>query len=67
VSDRYLPLMGDGAGGASAPALSNTEVFAGFPVAVLRPLVTRRWNRLFQAAVDGLIGQASAARSGSSR
>jgi hypothetical protein len=36
-------------------------------VAVLRPLVTRRRNRLFQAAVDGLIGQASAARSGSSR
>jgi hypothetical protein len=47
--------------------VSNTEVFSGFPVAVLRPLVTRRWNRLFQAAVDGLIGQASAARSGSSR
>jgi hypothetical protein len=47
--------------------VSNTEVFAGFPVAVLRPLVIRRWNRLFQAAVDGLIGQASAARSGSSR
>ncbi len=47
--------------------VSNTEVFAGFPVAVLRPLVTRRWNRLFQAAVDGLIGQASADRSGSSR
>jgi len=47
--------------------VSNTEVLAGFPVAVLRPLVTRRWNRLFQAAVDGLIGQASADRSGSSR
>ena len=43
----------------------NTEVFAGFPVAVLRPIVTRRWNRLFQAAVDGLIGHASAGQNGS--
>jgi hypothetical protein len=40
--------------------VSNTEVFAGLPVALLRPLVARRWNRLFQGAVDGLIRRASA-------
>jgi hypothetical protein len=45
----------------------NTEVFSGFPVAVLRPIVTRRWNRLFQAAVDGLIGHVSAGQNGSGR
>jgi hypothetical protein len=42
-------------------------VFAGLPVAVLRPVVTRRWNRLFQAAVDGLIGHVSAGQNGSGR
>ena len=45
----------------------NTEVFAGLPVAVLRPIVTRRWNRLFQSAVDGLIGHVSAGQNGSGR
>jgi hypothetical protein len=35
--------------------VDNTEVFAGLPVALLRPLVARRWNRAFQGAVDGLI------------
>lgn len=35
--------------------VSNTEAFAGLPAAMLRPLVTRRWNRAFQDAVDGLI------------
>ena len=37
--------------------VDNTEVFAGLPAALLRPLVARRWNRAFQAAVDGLIGR----------
>jgi len=40
--------------------VSNTEAFAGLPVALLRPLVARRWNRLFQAAVDGLVRTATA-------
>jgi hypothetical protein len=39
--------------------VSNTEAFAGLPVAMLRPLVARRWNRLFQEAVDGLIRRAA--------
>ncbi len=40
--------------------VSNTEAFAGLPLALLRPLVARRWNRLFQAAVDGLVRTATA-------
>ncbi len=49
----FTPLPGGGA------HVSNTEAFAGLPVALLRPLVTRRWNRAFQAAVDGLIRRAA--------
>lgn len=45
----FTPLPGGGT------HVSNTEAFAGLPAALLRPLVTRRWNRAFQAAVDGLI------------
>jgi hypothetical protein len=41
--------------------VSNVEAFAGLPIALVRPLVARRWNRDFQAAVDGLIGQVIAA------
>jgi len=48
---------------ASLPAggtrVGNTEAFAGLPVAMLRPLVARRWNRAFQGAVDGLIRRAA--------
>jgi len=47
--------------------VSNVEVFAGLPVAMLRPLVARRWNRLFQAAADGLVLHAAAARQGPPR
>jgi len=43
--------------------VSNVEAFTGIPVAMLRPLVARRWHRLFQAAIDGLIRNASAERS----
>jgi hypothetical protein len=39
--------------------VSNVEAFGGLPVALLRPLVGRRWNRMFQAAVDGLIREAT--------
>jgi hypothetical protein len=42
--------------------VSNVEVFAGATVAMLRPLVARRWNRQFQAAVDGLIRDAAGTR-----
>ena len=33
---------------------------------MLRPLVARRWNRLFQAAVDGLIHSAAGERTATS-
>jgi hypothetical protein len=39
--------------------VSNTEVFSGVVVGLLRPLVAGRWNRQFQAAVDGLIRRAA--------
>lgn len=47
--------------------VSNTEVFTGLRVAVLRPLVARRWHRMFQAAVDGLIRTAASEAGGTSR
>jgi hypothetical protein len=42
--------------------VSNVEVFTGATIAMLRPLVARRWNRRFQAAVDGLIRSAAGDR-----
>jgi hypothetical protein len=42
--------------------VSNVEVFAGVAIGMLRPLVARRWNRRFQAAVDGLIRSAAEER-----
>ncbi|HEY4850983.1 MAG TPA: SRPBCC family protein [Streptosporangiaceae bacterium] len=57
----FTPLTGGGT------HVSNVEAFTGLPVALLRPLVTRRWNRLFQAAVDGLIRHVSAAAEDASR
>jgi uncharacterized protein YndB with AHSA1/START domain len=42
--------------------VSNVEVFSGVMAAALRPLVAGRWNRQFQAAVDGLIRSAAGAR-----
>jgi hypothetical protein len=39
--------------------IGKTEAIAGLPVAMLRPLVARRWNRAFQDAVDGLIRRAA--------
>lgn len=50
----FTPLPGGGT------RVSNTEAFAGLPVAILRLLVTHRWNRLFQAGVDGLVRAATA-------
>ena len=50
----FTPLPGSGT------RVINTESFAGLPAALLRPLAGRRWNRDFQAAVDGLIGRAAA-------
>jgi hypothetical protein len=46
--------------------VSNVEAFAGLTVAMLRPLVARRWDRLFQAAVDGLIHSAAGQRTATS-
>jgi hypothetical protein len=45
----FTPLPGGGT------HISNVEAFAGLPVAILGPLVTRRWNRQCQAGVDGLV------------
>jgi hypothetical protein len=52
----FTPLPGGGT------HVSNVEAFAGITVAMLRPLVARRWNRLFQAAVDGLVHSAAGRR-----
>jgi hypothetical protein len=41
--------------------ISNVEAFTGVPIALVRPLVARRWNTLFQAATDGLAAAALAA------
>jgi hypothetical protein len=49
----FTPLPGGGT------HVRNTEAFAGLPAAMLRPLAGRRWNRLFQAAADGLIRHAA--------
>lgn len=35
--------------------ITNVEVLHGSFIGVVKPLVTRRWQRLFQAQVDGLI------------
>lgn len=35
--------------------ITNVEVFHGSFVGVVKPLVAKRWQRLFQAQVDGLI------------
>jgi uncharacterized membrane protein len=39
--------------------ISNTEVFHGIPIALVKPLVATRWNRLFQTSVDNLIKTAA--------
>jgi len=51
----FIPLPGGGT------QVSNVEAFTGLPVALVRPLTARRWNRDFQGAVDGLIRQAAPA------
>jgi hypothetical protein len=56
----FSPLPGGGT------HISNVEAFAGITVAMLRPLVARRWNRLFQAAVDGLIHSTAGERTATS-
>jgi uncharacterized membrane protein len=38
--------------------VSNVEVFHGLPIGVIKPLVSARWRRLFQASVDNLIAHA---------
>jgi hypothetical protein len=38
--------------------VSNTEVFEGTKVGLIRPLVAKRWQRMFQASVEGLVERA---------
>jgi uncharacterized membrane protein len=38
--------------------IHNVEVFHGVPIAVVRPLVANRWQRYFEASVDGLVARA---------
>lgn len=40
--------------------ISNVEVFTGTTIGLVRPLVGRRWNSLFQRAADGLARMAEA-------
>jgi hypothetical protein len=47
----FTPLPGGGT------QVGNVEAFTGLPIALVRPLAARRWNRDFQGAVDGLIRQ----------
>jgi hypothetical protein len=51
----FTPLPGGGT------QVGNVEAFTGLPIALVRPLVARRWNRDFQGAVDGLIRQVTQA------
>jgi uncharacterized membrane protein len=37
--------------------VSNIEVFHGTPIGLVKPLVSARWRRLFQASVDNLIAR----------
>ncbi|GAB3832067.1 hypothetical protein GCM10027610_023620 [Dactylosporangium cerinum] len=46
---RFEPISGGGT------YIHNVEVFAGTTIGLVKPLVAKRWNRLFQQAVDGLI------------
>ncbi|MFI5174373.1 MAG: hypothetical protein ACHQKY_05920 [Terriglobia bacterium] len=38
--------------------VGNTEVFQGKKIGLIRPLVARRWQRMFQASVEGLVQRA---------
>ncbi|GHJ49321.1 hypothetical protein Cs7R123_66630 [Catellatospora sp. TT07R-123] len=40
--------------------ISNVEALTGTAVGLVRPLVARRWNSMFQGAVDGLVRTATA-------
>jgi len=44
--------------GVNGVRITNVEVFHGSFIGVLKPLVARRWQRLLQAQVDGLINSA---------
>ncbi|MBL7489147.1 SRPBCC family protein [Frankia sp. AgB1.9] len=47
--------------------IHNVEIFVGTTMGLIKPLVGRRWNRLFQRAVDGLIAATTGAAEGSPR
>ncbi|WP_406232133.1 SRPBCC family protein [Nocardia sp. NBC_01009] len=52
---RFEPMPGGGT------RVHNVEVFVGTTIGLVKPLVGKRWNRLFQGSVDGLIAAAAAA------
>lgn len=35
--------------------ITNTEIFHGTPMGLVKPLVAKNWQRMFEASVDGLI------------
>ncbi len=42
--------------------VTNTEVFHGVSIGLLKPLATRNWQRLFEASVAGLVQRAQQGR-----
>jgi hypothetical protein len=52
---RFEPVSGGGT------RIHNVEVFVGTTIGLVKPLVGKRWNRLFQSPVDGLIAATTAA------
>ncbi|NUT21841.1 MAG: hypothetical protein HOV77_21920 [Hamadaea sp.] len=53
---RFEPTPGGGT------HVHNVEIFVGTTIGLVKSLVAKRWNGLFQAAVDGLIAAAGADR-----
>jgi hypothetical protein len=41
---------------AGGTRVHNVEIFAGTSIGLVKPFVAKRWNGLFQRAVDGLVG-----------
>lgn len=49
----HIEALGDG-----TTRVTSTEVFRGFPVLFAKPILSKRWNRLNQLSVKGLIEHA---------
>jgi len=52
---RFEPVQGGGT------RVHDVEVFTGTTIGLVEPLVGKRWNRLFQASVDGVIAETASA------